>query len=83
MRGHAAAWVAMAMFSIRLIITQRSRLTQVTDGIVYAECDLDAKVRASECSMWTSEFDILCSAAWIAELTAARDGPPSTPFMEL
>ncbi|KAL1519031.1 hypothetical protein AB1Y20_003299 [Prymnesium parvum] len=78
-RGHAAAWLAMAMFSTRFVNAQRSRLVSVKEGVVFATCDLDAKAPTGSQvgrPMWTSTLDPLGSAAWVDELVAMRDADP-------
>lgn len=78
-RGHAAAWLATAMFAMRFANAQRSRLLAVDGDVVSAVCDLDAKASSGARNgrpMWTSKYDPLGSDAWITELLAMRDALP-------
>jgi len=78
-RGHAAAWLAIAMFAMRFINAQRSRLVAVQNNVVSAVCDLDAKAPIGSQfgrPMWTSQYDLLRSDAWVTELVAMRDACP-------
>lgn len=84
-RGHAAAWLAMAMFSVRFVNAQRSRLVSVKDGVVLAVCDLDAKAAPGSQEgrpMWTSSSDPLGSTSWIDELVAMRDAAPRASLLD-
>ena len=47
-RCHAAGWLALAHFALRLINAQRSCIISMVGDVVRGSCDLDAKITAGE-----------------------------------
>ena len=72
-RGHAGGFTAQIMFALRMINAQRSAVTAVANGVVYGECDLDAKLSTGQQSgrqMWATERDCRGSNTWLRALAA-------------
>ena len=63
-RCHAARWLALVHFALRLINAQRSCILSMVDDVVRGSCDLDAKMSAGEQSgrpMWAYRTAATCA----------------------
>ena len=81
-RCHAAGWLALVHFALRLINAQRSCILSMVDGVVRGSCDLDAKMTAGEQNgrpMWAYRQDMRGKDLWIHLLLHMRDAPPRAP----
>ena len=79
-RGHAGGHYGGAQFALRQINAQRSCVVSVSNGVVYGEVDLDAKMKSSQQRgrpMWTPERDSRGRNAWLAAIAAMLTAPPS------
>ena len=81
-RCHAAGWLALVHFALRLINAQRSCILSMVDDVVRGSCDLDAKMTAGEQNgrpMWAYRQDMRGKDLWLHLLLHMRDAPPRAP----
>ena len=81
-RCHAAGWLAMVHFALRLVNAQRSCIISVAGDVVRGSCDLDAKISAGEQNgrpMWAYRYDMRGRDLWINLIISMRDDPPRAP----
>ena len=79
-RGHAAGHYGGAHFALRQINAQRSSVVSISNGVVYGEVDLDAKMKSAQQRgrpMWAPERDARGRNAWLIAIAAMLTAPPS------
>ena len=83
-RCHAAGWLALVHFALRLINAQRACIHSMVGDVVRGSCDLDAKISAGEQNgrpMWAHRYDMRGSDMWVHLLVLMRDAPPRAPSL--
>ena len=81
-RCHAAGWLALVHFALRLINAQRACIHSIVGDVVRGSCDLDAKISSGEQNgrpMWAYRYDMRGNDLWIHLLVLMRDAPPRSP----
>ena len=82
MRCHAAGWLALVHFALRLINAQRACIHSIVGDVVRGSCDLDAKISSGEQNgrpMWAYRYDMRGNDTWVHLLVRMRDAPPRAP----